>query len=92
MRIVYVWNVRNPKDAEFYCLTYPEATRILKAMNGAQFSILEDKGHWVTTKPSEALKKILKKDFQVKVPKDWPNRFGMTESSMTASDTEASSR
>jgi hypothetical protein len=90
LRIVYVWNVRNPKDAEFYCLTYLEAISVLKAMKGAQFSILEEKGHWVTTKPSKALKKILKKDFQVKVPKDWPNKFGMTKSSMTVSETEAS--
>ena len=80
LRIVYVWNVRNPKDAEFYCLTYPEAITVLKSMKHKGFSILEEQKHWVTTKPSGALK-ILLKDFQVNVPEDWPSRLGMKESS-----------
>ena len=83
LRIVYVWNVRNPKDAEFYCLTYPEAISVLKSMNHKGYSILKDKKHWVTTKPSKTLKGILKKDFQVQKPKDWPDRFGMTKSEAT---------
>jgi hypothetical protein len=79
LRIVYVWNVRNPKDAKFYCLTYPEAVNLLKSMKHAGYSILKEKGHWVTTKPSGPLKNILK-DFQVNVPEDWPSRLGMKES------------
>jgi hypothetical protein len=80
LRIVYVWKAKNPVDAEFYCLTYPESIRVLKAMNGAQFSSVENTGHWVSTNPSGTLKKKLK-DFQVKEPKDWPSRLGMTEPS-----------
>jgi hypothetical protein len=79
LKIVYVWNLRDPKDARFYCLTYLEAVNVLKKMQGAQFSILEEKEHLVTTKPSKALKDMLK-EFQVNAPKEWPCRFGMTES------------
>lgn len=77
LRIVYVWNVRKPRDAVFYCLTYPEAVSVLKSMKHAEYSILKEKGHWVTTKPSGSLKNILK-EFQVNVPKDWPDRLGLT--------------
>jgi hypothetical protein len=91
LRIVYVWNAKNPADAEFYCLTYLEAIGVLKEMKGAQFSILMKKGHWVTTNPSKDLKKMLK-DFQVQKPKDWPSRFGMEKSRVTASKSEATLR
>ena len=83
LRIVYVWKAKNPVDAEFYCLAYPEAIDVLKSMKHAGYSILKEKGHWVTTKPSEPLKNALK-SFQVNVPEDWPRRLGMKESSVAS--------
>jgi hypothetical protein len=84
LRMIYVWKTRDPQYAEFYCLTYPEAISVLKSLKHAGYSILKEKGHWVTTKPSEALKKILKENFQVKEPKDWHERLRMKESNSTS--------
>jgi hypothetical protein len=91
LRIVYVWNVRNPKDAEFYCLTYVEAISLLKSLKHKQFSFLEEHGYWYTGKPSKELKKMLK-EYQVSMPEGWPNRFGMTKSSVNVSETDVTLR
>ena len=80
LRNVYVWNVSNPNNAEFYCLTYAEAIGVLKSLKHEKFSYLKEHGYWYTGKPSEELKKMLK-EFQVTVPDDWSNRLGMKESS-----------
>jgi hypothetical protein len=91
LRIVYVWNVRNPKDAEFYCLTYAEAISLLKSLKHKQFSFLEKNKYWYTGKPSKELRKMLK-EYQVSMPEGWPHRFGMAKSSANVSETDVTLR
>jgi hypothetical protein len=91
LRIVYVWNVRNPKDAEFYCLTYAEAIGLLKSLKQEKFSFFEEHKYWYTGKPSKELKEMLR-EYQVRMPEDWPRRFGMTKSSANVSETDVTLR
>ena len=91
LRIVYVWNVINPNDAELYCLTYAEAISLLKSLKHEKFSYLEEHKYWYTGKPSKELKKMLK-EYQVSMPKGWHLRLGMTKSTMTELESDTSLR
>jgi hypothetical protein len=76
LRIVFVWNARNPVNAEIFVLSYEEASIVLSEMKYDKTKSWED-GKYTTTRPSEKLKKILKEKFQVTDPKEWPRRLGM---------------
>ncbi len=75
LRIVYVWNAKVPAEAQVFALNYQEAHDVLVEMEYDKTKSWKD-GHYVTTKPSKKLKKILDK-FRVNAPKEWPGRLGM---------------
>jgi len=81
LRIVYVWNAKNvwnteKPSAQIYCLTYKQAEDLLKAGGHAEKASWKKGNHWVTTRPSEELKKRLE-EYRVKSPKEWPDRLGL---------------
>jgi hypothetical protein len=75
LRIVYVWNAKVPAEAQVFALNYQEAQEVLVEMEYDKTKSWKG-GHYVTTKPSKKLKKILDK-FRVNAPKEWPGRLGM---------------
>ncbi|MFZ0392872.1 MAG: hypothetical protein WBX09_15900 [Terracidiphilus sp.] len=76
LRIVFVWNAKEPSKAKLFALTYPEAEAVLEEMKFDQTGSWE-KGKYTTTRPSAKLKAILEKRFEVSDPQQWPHRLGM---------------
>lgn len=79
LRIVFVWNARNPDKAEIFALSYQEASKVLTEMKYDQTESWKN-GKYTTTRPSEKLKKLLG-DYRVTDPSEWPSRLGMKNQS-----------
>ena len=76
--IVFVWNAKEPQNAELFALTYAQASTVLSKMKYDQTKSWEgEDGRYTTTRPSVELKEILRKEFQIKEAKDWPVRLRM---------------
>ncbi len=75
LRIVFVWNAREPAKAEVFVLSYKEARAVFAEMKYDKTKSW-DAGKYTTTRPSEKLKKILEQ-FRVKTSEEWPRRLGI---------------
>jgi hypothetical protein len=89
LRIVFVWNAKKPSDAQLFALTYEQAISVLTEMKFDRTDSWK-KGRYVTTRPSQKLKKILENRYEVKRSEDWPARLGISNTKV-ASTLSASS-
>ena len=76
LRIVFVWNAKEPSKAQLFSLTYAEALEVLTLMKFDQTDSWRE-GRYTTTRPSVKLKAMLEGRFEVKNPQQWPERLGM---------------
>lgn len=76
LRIVFVWNAKEPSKAQLFSLTYAECEAVLTEMKFDQTDSRK-KGKYTTTQPSANLREILGKRFRVKQPHEWPQRLGI---------------
>jgi hypothetical protein len=76
LRIVFVWNAKEPSKAQLFSLTYVEAEEVLTQMKFDQTDSWKE-GKYTTTRPSVKLKALLEQRFEVKNPQQWPERLGM---------------
>jgi len=88
LRIVFVWNAKEPSDARLFALTYDEAEKVMAKMQYDQTGSWA-KGRYITTRPSEKLREMLGQ-FELKSPSEWPTRLGMSDASNPPKPPESS--
>ena len=83
LRIVYVWNAKDPANAQIFVLTYQDALAVLREMKYDKTKAWRGGKHYVTTGPSKKLKKILD-EFRVNSPEEWPGRLGLQDQGISS--------
>ena len=89
LRIVFVWNAREPSKAQLFALTYQEAASLLADMKFDKTGSWA-KGRYTTTRPSEKLRRIFEQRFEVKSPEQWLVKLGMSDTNTARKPAEPS--
>jgi len=75
MLLVFVWNTEHPADTNIFSLTQAESQGVAEAQGWTSTASWTDKGTYVSTRPSAALRGCLEPFRMAKG--SWPERLGL---------------
>jgi len=76
LHVVYAWHVREPAEAEFFCLSTAEAVAVATEMGWTKTGAWEQ-GVYTTTRPSRRLVALLEQ-YRVSTAEHWLHRVRRT--------------